>query len=133
MAKSFLEESQAQLKHQLSDDLGEKQPSLPSSFIKTLEFICTKSSLRADRPATAFPLFHGGSVRKTSRLACAISANVPCSRGWAWLPCWAEATEQPGEGAQDSEPGPNCQLRQVPEPPSASISSSGKRRWGKKK
>lgn len=111
MAKSLLEGCQARLKHQLSDDLGEKLPSLPSSCIKTLEFICTKSSLRADRPATAIPLSPRRKRQKNSRPAGAISANAALEslgllgNRQAWLPWWAEATEQPGERAQDSSQG----------------------------
>ena len=134
MAKSFLEECQAWLKHQLSDYLGEKWPPLPSSFIKTLEFIPQRAHWELTDLLQPFLYPHGESVRKTSWLACASSAQALLEslglvgNRWAWLFWWAEVSEKPGEQPRAWL----CQLRPVTEPPRASKSSSWKGTWEKK-
>lgn len=113
MAKSFLEECQARLKHQLSDYLGEKWPPLPSSFIKTLECIPQRAHWELTDLLQPFLYPHGESVRKTSWLACASSARALLEslglvgNRWAWLLCWAEVSEKPGEQPKTRESGPD--------------------------
>lgn len=136
MAKSFLEECQAWLKHQLSDYWGVwggKQPSLPSSSIKTLEFICTKSSLRAHSSATAVLLFSWRKRQKTQLvLFLQRQKSVPGGKS-AGLASHMGGGNRTGLGREPKTRvrASLCQLRQATEPPRASLSSAWKCRWEK--
>ena len=111
MAKSFLEGCQARLKHQLSDYLGEKWPPLPSSFIRTLEFISQRAHWELTDLLQPFLYSHGESIRKISSQACANSAQALLEslglvgNWWAWLPWWAEVSEKPGEQPKTQSQG----------------------------